>query len=324
MHTCPVQGTGLQPPHKACVAADGWQLLSGWRLGLLPLLPLLPPLLLLALPSHPCCCPMPSVSPRCTGGMRRRPPVCFVYLLNPGANRTPSCLLVPRQVSDLYDPREQWASYILNAIKAKELFIRDVSYIVRANEVRGMGVWMAALRFRLRCVRGDWLVAAQDGGSAVAVFALQVHVPSKQAPSRHTLPCSRALLPLCRSSSWMSSRAAPCPAAAGATACTRWAGRRGSVLARQGPAQRGVWQDAGWGGAWAHFCLLLPAWPDSMLLLCFTQAIEAKEGLEIQNESVTLASISYQVCEGGLGPAFLLNGWLAGPADGWPPGWLAG
>jgi preprotein translocase subunit SecA len=39
-------------------------------------------------------------------------------------------------VSDLYDPREQWASYLLNAIKAKELFIRDVSYIVRSNEVR--------------------------------------------------------------------------------------------------------------------------------------------------------------------------------------------
>ena len=39
-------------------------------------------------------------------------------------------------MSDLYDPREQWASFILNAIKAKELFIRDVSYIVRANEVR--------------------------------------------------------------------------------------------------------------------------------------------------------------------------------------------
>lgn len=40
------------------------------------------------------------------------------------------------QVADLYDPREQWASYLLNAIKAKELFIRDVSYIVRSGEVR--------------------------------------------------------------------------------------------------------------------------------------------------------------------------------------------
>ncbi|VVB06951.1 unnamed protein product [Arabis nemorensis] len=38
-------------------------------------------------------------------------------------------------VKDLYDPREQWASYLLNAIKAKELFLRDVNYIIRAKEV---------------------------------------------------------------------------------------------------------------------------------------------------------------------------------------------
>lgn len=38
-------------------------------------------------------------------------------------------------VKDLYDPREQWASYLLNAIKAKELFLRDVNYIIRAEEV---------------------------------------------------------------------------------------------------------------------------------------------------------------------------------------------
>lgn len=39
------------------------------------------------------------------------------------------------QVSDLYDPREQWASFLINAIKAKELQIRDVNYIVRSGEV---------------------------------------------------------------------------------------------------------------------------------------------------------------------------------------------
>eukprot|EP00775_Hariotina_reticulata_P010943 gene10943-11097_t len=39
------------------------------------------------------------------------------------------------QVPDLYDPRTQWASYIINAIKAKELFIKDVNYIVKKNEV---------------------------------------------------------------------------------------------------------------------------------------------------------------------------------------------
>jgi hypothetical protein len=39
-------------------------------------------------------------------------------------------------VSDLYDPRTQWASYIINAIKAKELFVKDVNYIVKKDEVR--------------------------------------------------------------------------------------------------------------------------------------------------------------------------------------------
>ncbi|XWS76733.1 hypothetical protein CRYUN_Cryun01aG0203100 [Craigia yunnanensis] len=38
-------------------------------------------------------------------------------------------------VKDLYDPREQWASYVLNAIKAKELFLRDVNYIIRGKDV---------------------------------------------------------------------------------------------------------------------------------------------------------------------------------------------
>lgn len=39
------------------------------------------------------------------------------------------------QVPDLYDPREQWASFLINAIKAKELFLKDTSYIVRNGEV---------------------------------------------------------------------------------------------------------------------------------------------------------------------------------------------
>jgi preprotein translocase subunit SecA len=38
-------------------------------------------------------------------------------------------------VSDLYDPREQWATYILNAIKAEELYVLDRSYIVKKGEV---------------------------------------------------------------------------------------------------------------------------------------------------------------------------------------------
>jgi len=38
-------------------------------------------------------------------------------------------------VKDLYDPNDPWAHYVFNAIKAKELFIKDVNYIVRNDEV---------------------------------------------------------------------------------------------------------------------------------------------------------------------------------------------
>ncbi len=38
-------------------------------------------------------------------------------------------------VDDLYDQQNPWAHYIFNAIKAKELFIVDVNYIVRNDEV---------------------------------------------------------------------------------------------------------------------------------------------------------------------------------------------
>jgi preprotein translocase subunit SecA len=36
---------------------------------------------------------------------------------------------------DLYDPLNPWAPYVLNAIKAKELFIKDVHYIVKDKEI---------------------------------------------------------------------------------------------------------------------------------------------------------------------------------------------
>ena len=39
------------------------------------------------------------------------------------------------QVPDLYDPREQWASYLINALKAKELQDKNVNYIVRGQEI---------------------------------------------------------------------------------------------------------------------------------------------------------------------------------------------
>ena len=38
-------------------------------------------------------------------------------------------------VNDLFDPAEPWAHYIFGALKAKELFVKDVTYIVRDNEV---------------------------------------------------------------------------------------------------------------------------------------------------------------------------------------------
>ncbi len=37
-------------------------------------------------------------------------------------------------VSDLYNPQDPWAHYITNALKAKELFIRDVNYIIKKDE----------------------------------------------------------------------------------------------------------------------------------------------------------------------------------------------
>ena len=39
------------------------------------------------------------------------------------------------EVQDLYNPEDPWAHYIFNAIKAKELFLTDVNYIVRNGEV---------------------------------------------------------------------------------------------------------------------------------------------------------------------------------------------
>ncbi len=38
------------------------------------------------------------------------------------------------EVNDLFDPSDPWAHYITNALKAKELFIRDVNYIVRDGD----------------------------------------------------------------------------------------------------------------------------------------------------------------------------------------------
>ena len=38
-------------------------------------------------------------------------------------------------VTDLYDPENPWAHYVSNALKAKELFVKDVNYMIRNDEV---------------------------------------------------------------------------------------------------------------------------------------------------------------------------------------------
>ncbi|NDD45507.1 MAG: preprotein translocase subunit SecA, partial [Synechococcaceae bacterium WB9_4xB_025] len=54
-------------------------------------------------------------------------------------------------VQDLFNPQNPWAHFILNALSAKELFVRDVDYIVRDQEVvivdQGTGRVMAGRRW---------------------------------------------------------------------------------------------------------------------------------------------------------------------------------
>jgi preprotein translocase subunit SecA len=38
-------------------------------------------------------------------------------------------------VTDLFDPEDPWAHFVFNAIKAKELFVKDVNYMVRNGEI---------------------------------------------------------------------------------------------------------------------------------------------------------------------------------------------
>ena len=38
------------------------------------------------------------------------------------------------KIPDLYDPEDPWAHYVTNALKAKELFIKDVNYIIKNGE----------------------------------------------------------------------------------------------------------------------------------------------------------------------------------------------
>ncbi len=51
-------------------------------------------------------------------------------LTDEGFAKTESLL----EVNDLFDPKDPWAHFITNALKAKELFEKDVNYIVRGKE----------------------------------------------------------------------------------------------------------------------------------------------------------------------------------------------
>lgn len=61
-------------------------------------------------------------------------------------------------VKDLYDPREQWASYVLNAIKAKELFLRDVNYIIRGKEVLIVDEFTGRVMQVFCCIIGSYSI----------------------------------------------------------------------------------------------------------------------------------------------------------------------
>ena len=58
-----------------------------------------------------------------------------LWWLDRGCSAARTYIGMRAQVTDLYDPREQWASYLINALKAKELQARDINYIVRGQEV---------------------------------------------------------------------------------------------------------------------------------------------------------------------------------------------
>ena len=61
-----------------------------------------------------------------------------------------SCAARCVQVTDLYDPRTQWASYLLNAIKAKELHKKDIHYIVKDGEVGLQALWDSLSKVSIR------------------------------------------------------------------------------------------------------------------------------------------------------------------------------
>ena len=72
-----------------------------------------------------------------------------------GATRSPDGASALPQETDLYDPRTQWASYLINALKAKELQKRNVNYIVRGEEVTALPSMLPAADVHCRAAHHE-------------------------------------------------------------------------------------------------------------------------------------------------------------------------
>jgi len=73
------------------------------------------------------------------------------------------------QVPDLFDPKNPWAKEVVNAIKAKELFVREKEYIVRDGEVLIVDEFSGRVMDGRRW--GDGLHQAMEAKEAVPVQA---------------------------------------------------------------------------------------------------------------------------------------------------------
>jgi hypothetical protein len=98
-------------------------------------------------------------------------------------------------VSDLYDPREQWASFLLNAIKAEELFKREVNYIVKGGEIVIVDEFTGRTMPGRRCAAVH-TTSAFPGNRRSVAFILDTCSGGVQAPNAQPagLFCSKILI----------------------------------------------------------------------------------------------------------------------------------
>ena len=200
------------------------------------------------------------------------------------------------QVGDLYDPREQWASFLINALKAKEMQARYVNYIVRGPEIiivdEFTGRTMPGRRW------GDGL--HQVPPPCPAPLPMRAHAGRPLAPAtsgtlaspppsdiqcmhRFTFKQNHQRPPhLCNASHGFHSLCSARSLHGYRRGTSRQAGR---LAQREQPH--------------ADVMDCRKDVEDEVrdlfsMSYCHSQAVEAKEQLEIQNETITLASISYQ------------------------------